>query len=376
MAATIGGLSTGKSLSPAGEGGRNVPATRRRSATPPASPTGEETATDVPVLSVAELSPAGGDGQERFAAQMGCAVPPALLAEIRETHRQRQDLLRAELRLTNQIEAIHRRLTGLTKAQRAAAHRRGTGHTSVDAQRASAGADDAGDPGLPDDQRTSVAREAGGEGGHTSSDARRSGVPLADLAEREALADVWALPLADARALLVSHRKPLDKRLELLVKELPAWSWGGGVRGFGALSLAQIVGETGDLAGYANPAKVWKRMGLAVMPDGTRQRRVAGEGALEHGYSPQRRALMYVVAENLVKLNRDGPYRAYYLAEKERQREKLPDASPAHIDNRAKRHLAKRLLRDLWRAWRDQDASADRQKGVPATPAAGPARLS
>jgi hypothetical protein len=61
---------------------------------------------------------------------------------------------------------------------------------------------------------------------------------------------------------------------------------------------------------------------------------------------------MYVLADSLINSNRDGAYRTYYLAEKERQREKLPDAPQAHIHHRALRHTAKRLLRDLWRAWR------------------------
>lgn len=37
---------------------------------------------------------------------------------------------------------------------------------------------------------------------------------------------------------------------------------------------------------------------------------------------------------------------------KERQREKLPDAPKIHIHCRAQRHMEKRLLRTLWRAWR------------------------
>jgi hypothetical protein len=305
-------------------------------------------ATDVPEEPMAELSPAGEDGRNDSAAREGSAVPPALLLTIRETHRQRQDLLRAELRLTNQIEAIHRRLTGRTKAQRRRPQRVDNGAGQV--------------PGANHEGHAGAAFEAdGGEGQRTSDALTTVALP----------ADMAAFYLLDARDQLAAHRKPFEKRLGRLAKQLPVYPWAASVRGLGALSLAQIVAETGDLSLYANPAKVWKRMGLAVMPDGKRQRRVQGDEAFMHGYSPQRRSLMYVVGENLVKLNRDGPYRTYYLAEKERQRAKLPDAPPAHPHNRAMRHMTKRLLRDLWRAWRDHRSGDDQTTCVP-SPATGP----
>jgi hypothetical protein len=315
------------------------------------------------------MSPAGADGLGLRESHITVAVPPALLLTIRETHRQRQDLLRAELRLTNQIEAIHRRLTGLTKEQR----RRpkiadnGAGHVVADAQVQAAGAEpDGGDLSPRGTQSTRVAAAAaGGEGQRSVGTLDVSALP----------AGMAALYLLDVRDQLAAHRKPFEKRLEKLAKQLPVYPWAASVRGLGALSLAQIVAETGDLSLYANPAKVWKRMGLAVMPDGKRQRRVPGDEAFEHGYSPQRRSLMYVVGENLVKLNRDGPYRTYYLAEKERQRAKLPDAPLAHPHNRAMRHMTKRLLRDLWRAWRDR-VEAGRRGGYVPPPATGPREAS
>jgi hypothetical protein len=300
------------------------------------------------VLPDSTLSPAGEDGRNDSAARDGSAVPSALLLTIRETHRQRQDLLRAELRLTNQIEAIHRRLTGLTKEQRRRPKTadNGAGHVPTGALLRGAGAV----PG------------ADGAEGQGCADTRLLDALRADMA---------AVYLIDARDQLAAHRKPFERSLEKLAKQLPVYPWAASVRGLGALSLAQIVAETGDLSLYANPAKVWKRMGLAVMPDGKRQRRVPGDEAFEHGYSPQRRGLMYVVGENLVKLNRDGPYRTYYLAEKARQRAKLPDAPPAHPHNRAMRHMTKRLLRDLWRAWRDR-VEAGRRGGYVPPPATGP----
>lgn len=148
---------------------------------------------------------------------------------------------------------------------------------------------------------------------------------------------------------------PLSKYtrdLESRARQLPAYPWVRTVRGFGDAGLGQIVAECGNLSDYANPAKVWKRMGLAVI-DGQRQRKVTGDAALEHGYSPIRRSIMWVIGDSLLKGNRDGAYRTYYLEEKQRQTDLHPEMTPMQRHLRAKRHMEKRLLRDLWRAWRD-----------------------
>lgn len=134
--------------------------------------------------------------------------------------------------------------------------------------------------------------------------------------------------------------------------------WGSfaeGVRGFGAVSLAGIVGEAGDLSNYATKSKLWKRMGLAVI-DGVRQggltKGASAEQWIAHGYSPIRRARMFVVGGCLVKNNRDGPYRRAYDQRKAYELAGDPDMKPIIAHRRAQRYMEKRLLRDLWQAWR------------------------
>lgn len=263
-----------------------------------------------------------------------------LILDIRETHRVRQDLLRMEKAANNQIEAAFRGITGLTQIERARMRKKasnGEGHGSE----------------VTLDQSADPEDDPANGGGRCAPDIHREDAP-ADLAAflvAEEYARRRCAPLYAGRNYYADARKPYEKRLERLAKELPVWPWVEGVRGFGALGLAQIVAECGDLHNYANPAKVWKRMGLAVMPDGTRQRRVSGEEAIAHGYSPQRRSIMYVIGDSLIKGNRDGEYRTIYLARKEHERAKLPDAPAAHIDNRARRYLEKRLLKHLWQVW-------------------------
>jgi len=299
-----------------------------------------DTATSLSLSPNRFLSPSGGDGQMSSVTHSGAAIPAILLLEIQETHRQRQDLLRAELRLNNQIQAVYRRLTGRKIEERARLRKKASsGKSHVVRVNQADSADPADD------------NEVGGDHGPRDTQSVSVAPDLAQFLHAEHIAAIHTAPMLEARKLLEAHRRPLEKRMELLAKELPVWQWAQRVRGFGALGLAQIAGECGDLANYSNPAKVWKRMGLALVNGERQGKRSDPEEALAHGYSPQRRSIMYVIADSLMKGNRDGEYRTYYLAEKERQREKLPDAPAAHIDNRARRHLAKRLLRDLWRVW-------------------------
>jgi hypothetical protein len=61
-------------------------------------------------------------------------------------------------------------------------------------------------------------------------------------------------------------------RLKAMLAELPALpaavlAFADETRGFGRPSLAQIVAESGALSQYANPAKLWSRMGLGLSPE-------------------------------------------------------------------------------------------------------------
>ena len=240
-----------------------------------------------------------------------------LIDEIRETYRLRVDLMRAKNRLLLQIKSVCRRLVA----------------SEI--------------PGEFEDKKrqAKIVKEADvlykaitGKAEH----------PLAFYAAG------YSAPLMDAMAILEVPQKEKEKRLEKLAKQLPVWdAFGADVNGFGPLSLAQIIGETGDLSKYSNPAKVWKRMGLAVI-NGERQRKVANnaELAIEHGYCPTRRSLMYVISDTMIK--KQSPYREVYLARKEYEAEKNPDECKAFCHNRAMRYRVKRLLKDLWAAWRKE----------------------
>lgn len=151
--------------------------------------------------------------------------------------------------------------------------------------------------------------------------------------------------------------KGIEKEMCVLAAALSTAQWINGIRGVGLKSLATIVGEAGDLSNYANPAKLWKRLGLAPfngkMPSTWR---FGKEGSLtseqwsELGYSPRRRSVMYVIGECIVKQN-DGAYRARYDEAKTKAAESHPDWSKGRCHNHGMLLATKRLVLDLWKQW-------------------------
>lgn len=231
-----------------------------------------------------------------------------ILSSLRELHRERQDFHSAEKRMTLQVKAIQRRL-------HARACPLGPGR-----------------------------KKCGCEGVYDVV------TPTVDT-------------LTAIRDGLNAQRKRPEKAMQKLAEQLPVWEWWESTRGLGALGLAQIIAECGDLAQYGNPAKLWKRMGLGMYQrtDGQweRQRKAEGDNGVLAGYSPTRRSIMFVLGESIIKAG--GPYREVYDQRKVLEAEKPAcgrakctgeHCQPGHIHNRAKRYTEKRLLKDLWRRWR------------------------
>jgi hypothetical protein len=244
-----------------------------------------------------------------------------LVAEIRETHRIREDYLKEIKSVTLRICAIIRRITGCSKGE---------------APKILKVLFDGSIHEVKPNEAVSLAE---GEEDH--------GRVVTQL--KDVLLSLCA-PFQECRQLLSHHCKLYEKRLIQLAKQLPVWPWTETLRGLGALGLAQIIGETGDLSGYATPAKVWKRMGVGLV-NGERQRKhVDQELALLHGYNPKRRSVLWNVGCSLIKQN-DGKYRQLYDECKAKQTELHPDLTKLHLHRRAQRRMEKQLLKDLWVEW-------------------------
>ena len=205
----------------------------------------------------------------------------------------------------------------------------------------------------------------------------------------------------------------VERPMVKLARTLPAHKWvkHPDQNGFGELSLAIVVGECGDLRNYANPAKVWRRMGCAPWSfDGQTLMGATWKGGREgklpaaewesFGYAPRRRSIAYLIGEGIVKQNfvrqpgdgeaavdtdtagaAPGPYRRRYDAVKAACEATRPDWTACECGGsglgpkgkkcpgcsgrgkkmlRCHRHAmllaTKMLLRDLWNAWHGKPA--------------------
>lgn len=221
---------------------------------------------------------------------------------------------------------------------------------------------------------------------------------------------------AMARMMWDEYREKSEKEMRELVVHLPVYDFAKSVKGFGDLGLAIIIAEAGNnlartQSGFPSVAKLWKRLGLAVMAGERQQRKTDPELALLHGYSPKRRSQSWVVGDMMIRhqltseasayrqdlaadptamahiqqqgivlaklkveelrelgemfgivsvARPSGPYGEVYA----KRRAATADRGwrPAHQLADAKRVMFKALVRDLWRVW----------NGLPARYAAPP----
>jgi hypothetical protein len=171
-------------------------------------------------------------------------------------------------------------------------------------------------------------------------------------------------------------REAAEKNMEAMARTLPIMQWVEGVNGAGALGLATIVAECGNLANYGNPQKVWSRLGYAPY-DGNagstrkrerwRPRSLTAAEWIEHPFSGQRYALMHQLSIWLVNAqwigaekSEDGegkPAGYYGWVYGERRKHTAtthPDWTKQHSRMDALRVTMKAFLRDLWCQWNDK----------------------
>jgi Transposase IS116/IS110/IS902 family len=177
-----------------------------------------------------------------------------------------------------------------------------------------------------------------------------------------------------------------ERSMEKLAMQLPVYPWIESVPGAGALGLATIVAEAGDLSNYPNVAKLWKRLGYAPY-DGHagstwkrktwRPRALTKQEWIDNPFSSERYALMHQIASWLWVKNwvgkaktgtgagaPNGKYGEIYAAHRAKTTVTHPDWSDGHQHSDALRIVMKEFLKDLWVEWRkaaDQQSESERQ---------------
>jgi hypothetical protein len=229
-----------------------------------------------------------------------------------------------------------------------------------------------------------------------------------------------------AVALFEKERKKIERQMERLAPQLPAYAWVRSVNGFGDLTFAVIVAhchgaQDRGLSDFPSHSKMWKRLGLGFAGAGENETAVrqmhkwrrsaiyvgiydamlrqqwcsevgAYRKALEDDPAAaaeiQRRDIDLKQVKKIEELRElaepfgivaeahaIGPYGEVYGRAKARYTlrvaatadlpaelggKKNPDKwTPAHADMAARRLMAKRVLRDLWRVWHAEVAAQE-----------------
>lgn len=157
---------------------------------------------------------------------------------------------------------------------------------------------------------------------------------------------------------LVELEKHAGKIVAAMVKREPIYqAYLSHIKGIGPSLSAVLISEIGDPGRFPNISSLWSYCGLGVQ-DGEARKRRRGEKA--NWNSVLRMTCARKMTDQFIKLRGCfgrklyDQYKAYYT---ERDGETL---SKGHIDNRARRKVAKVFLSCLWLAWREM-------KGLPVT---------
>lgn len=136
-----------------------------------------------------------------------------------------------------------------------------------------------------------------------------------------------------------------EGQLKAMVESHPAWEWAKQVKGAGLTTVGRIIGKT-DITRLHTVSKMFAHCGWGLEPDGTRQRKRAGEKIT---YDAHLQSNCVILGESLL-LQKDSYYQ-YYL----RQREKHSQLPLRHSHNRAFRHMIKLFLSNFWQTWREAE---------------------
>ncbi len=162
----------------------------------------------------------------------------------------------------------------------------------------------------------------------------------------------YCLAIAEAKKPMLKIIADCESYMKRNAEQFPAWERAKEIKGISEVRFMSIVGEAGDLSGYDNPAKLWKRFGLGLVNGESQRHDKDPETNAAHGYSKRRRSLMYSVGDGFIKIS-DSPYRQVYLDRKEYETDLNPDMTKMYRHLRAHRYMEKKFLKDLWIIWKE-----------------------
>jgi len=169
-------------------------------------------------------------------------------------------------------------------------------------------------------------------------------------------------PLPSEAQMIIDVSKKMEEKLkrpiEALLRHEPIYNaWLKHIKGIGPMLGASLIAEIGDIGKFRHVRSLWHYAGLHVV-DGSAPKRRRGQKSTWNG---RLRTTAWKCASQFVRSS--GSFgRQLYLDDKAFYIAQNGDLSKGHIDNRARRRVAKDLLRCLWAKWRELE-------GLPVTEA-------
>jgi len=310
---------------------------------------------------------------------------PSIIADIRRAHRDRKFAMAVRISIENMLGSFLRAQSGwrkdLPKAQRAAIKKKALAAIAT------------GKKIIKREEKLAASALSGAK-------PRATPKPLAGETD-QFFTTYGGHIIGTLRGLTINCAMEDSSASEMgrLARTLPVAPWFlKNIFSTSALQLGVIIGECGDLTTWPDGNKMTvsqmrKRLGLApytkdgVTRSGAGWRRKGGlskDDWIGAGYNQERRSLMYVIGDLLVK--KKGPYRDIYLKRKKdelakaaargltvRPSKDIPKGSESEFISKkqihlmAQRYMEQRVAKDVFLAWRRAN---DSTRPVDALPAA------
>lgn len=167
------------------------------------------------------------------------------------------------------------------------------------------------------------------------------------------------------RSPIHERRKAVEAEMAAIATSLPVWAWWSSVRGAGPMGLASAVGLAGDFGAAPGPATIWNRLGLSVNREDSSKRDIRRKAQRSTIFGDV--TIPLFMQQSATAKREIGPYRLIYDEVKTKKLE--VGWAKGHAHQHGLRVMTKTLLRDLWRAWR-QEASVTVTSSLCELPAA------
>ena len=152
----------------------------------------------------------------------------------------------------------------------------------------------------------------------------------------------WLVFMTDNLSMIENIEDRIEKRMRKVMRKHPAREFFEHEPGCGPVIQTGLLGLIGSLSNFKRVSNLWSYAGQSVI-DGVAVRKTKGE---KINWNPHLKELCWKYGVSIVKLKSIHAPRKLY--EERKKHELTKSVSAGQADNRARRYVAKSLLKRLW----------------------------